>query len=151
MLSFSRIPNLTKLHQERIYDLWGIFLAHVLEVLGSPKSGLRDAALDAVGRAINGALARPAAAAAATADSQGLGGYGTSAESDSDAASGVEHMLLVALTALYTPDREVDVRLGVLRVALTVLQRHGVIAVQHLSHLSLLRHASSRACRVHQC
>lgn len=37
----------------------------------------------------------------------------------------MEHMLLVALTALYTDEREMDVRLGVLRVAINVLQRHG--------------------------
>lgn len=34
-------------------------------------------------------------------------------------------MLLVALTSLYTDEREADVRLGVLRVAINVLQRHG--------------------------
>lgn len=37
----------------------------------------------------------------------------------------MEHMLLVALTSLYTDEREKDVRLGVLRVAINVLQRHG--------------------------
>lgn len=37
----------------------------------------------------------------------------------------MEHMLLVALTSLYTDERETDVRLGVLRVAINVLQRHG--------------------------
>lgn len=50
------------------------------------------------------------------------------AEGDGSAAEaegGVEHMLLVALTALYTDERETDVRLGVLRVAINVLQRHG--------------------------
>ena len=45
--------------------------------------------------------------------------------SDLDAEGGVEHMLLVALTALYTDERETDVRLGVLHVAISVLQRHG--------------------------
>ena len=110
-------------NMSRIHDLWGIFLAHLLEVLGSPKAALRTAALDALGKAINGALAQPLAL-------DGLGGMPPTANTrlsqmDREAAVGVEHMLLVALTALYTPDREVDVRLGVLRVALTVLQRHG--------------------------
>jgi hypothetical protein len=109
----------------RIYDLWGIFLAHVLEVLASPKVALRAAAMDAVGKAINGALARPNLSPASPTGSRAFTEDVESASYDDDAAAGVEHMLLVALTALYTADREVDVRLGVLRVAITVLQRHG--------------------------
>eukprot|EP00775_Hariotina_reticulata_P011566 gene11566-11710_t len=37
----------------------------------------------------------------------------------------VEHMLLVALESVYKEEREPDVRMGLLRVALHVLQRHG--------------------------
>lgn len=40
-------------------------------------------------------------------------------------AADVEHMLLVALEGMYKEEREPDVRLGLLRVALHVLQRHG--------------------------
>jgi hypothetical protein len=40
-------------------------------------------------------------------------------------ADDVEHMLLVALESVYKEEREPDVRLGLLRVALHVLQRHG--------------------------
>ena len=46
-------------NMHRIYDLWGIFLSHVLEVLASAKAALRTAAMDAVGKAITGALDRP--------------------------------------------------------------------------------------------
>jgi hypothetical protein len=42
-----------------------------------------------------------------------------------DADGGVENMLLVALTSLYTDEREADVQLGVLRVTINVLERHG--------------------------
>ena len=36
-----------------------------------------------------------------------------------------EHMLMVALETLYKDASEVDVQLGILRVALQMLQRHG--------------------------
>ena len=48
--------------------------------------------------------------------------------STAEAEGGVENMLLVALTSLYTDEREADVRLGVLRVAINVLQRHGAVS-----------------------
>ncbi|KAG2443720.1 hypothetical protein HXX76_002066 [Chlamydomonas incerta] len=40
----------------RVQDLWGIFLAHVLEALGSGNAQVRTAALDALDRTITGAL-----------------------------------------------------------------------------------------------
>lgn len=43
-------------------------------------------------------------------------------------------MLLVALTSLYTDEREADVRLGVLRVTINVLQRHGKPLVHMLPY-----------------
>lgn len=36
-----------------------------------------------------------------------------------------EHMLLAALVELYTDARETDVRLGLLRITLQAMQRHG--------------------------
>lgn len=36
-----------------------------------------------------------------------------------------EHMLLMALESLYKDAEELDVRLGLLRVLLQILQRHG--------------------------
>jgi hypothetical protein len=47
----------------------------------------------------------------------------------SDSSGGVEHMLLVALEALHNDDREKDVRLGVLRVLLSILQVSRVTAI----------------------
>lgn len=91
----------------RIYDLWAVFLSHVLEVISDPKPPVRAAAVDALGRSIIGALATLPP--------------GSSTES----TGGLEHMLLVALEALYNDDREQDIRLGVLRVLLNVLQHHG--------------------------
>jgi hypothetical protein len=63
-----------------------------------------------------------AAAAAAAASAAGGGSRGQSTEGH---AADVEHMLLVALESVYREEREPDVRLGLLRVALHVLQRHG--------------------------
>ncbi len=39
--------------------------------------------------------------------------------------SAVEGMLLMAIEKLYKEDRELDVQMGLLRVVLQVLQRHG--------------------------
>jgi hypothetical protein len=44
----------------RIQNLWEIFLNHVLDVLQSTKAALRAAAVEAVGKAIVGILAKPA-------------------------------------------------------------------------------------------
>lgn len=48
-----------------------------------------------------------------------------SGQSTEGHAADVEHMLLVALEGMYKEEREPDVRQGLLRVALHVLQRHG--------------------------
>ncbi len=132
LFALSRMVDVLHYNMNRIYDLWGIFLSHVLEVLASPKPALRSAAMEAVGTAINGALAEPASPAEpASVDSNGAA---RNPESPDSFERGVEHMLLVALTALYTDDRDVDVRLGVLRVAITVLQRHGAFYSCHSAH-----------------
>lgn len=39
--------------------------------------------------------------------------------------SAIEAMLLMAVEKLYKEDRELDVQMGLLRVVLQVLQRHG--------------------------
>jgi hypothetical protein len=95
--------------------------SHVLEVMADPRPPVRAAAIEALGRAISGALASlpaaaagEAAAAAAAADER--------AASAADSTGGVEHMLLVALEALYSASVEPDVRSGVLRVLISVLQ-----------------------------
>ncbi len=136
LFALSRMVDVLHYNMNRIYDLWGIFLSHVLEVLASPKPALRSAAMEAVGTAINGALAEPASPAEpASVDSNGAA---RNPESSDSFERGVEHMLLVALTALYTDDRDMDVRLGVLRVAITVLQRHGALDSCHTCHATLL-------------
>ena len=123
LFALSRMVDVLHYNMNRIYDLWGIFLSHVLEVLASPKPALRNAAMEAVGTAINGALAEPASPAEPAAADNSAAALGR--DSADSFERGVEHMLLVALTALYSDDRDMDVRLGVLRVAITVLQRHG--------------------------
>lgn len=59
LYALERMVQVLHFNMHRIYDLWGIFLSHVLEVLASAKAALRTAAMDAVGKAINGALDRP--------------------------------------------------------------------------------------------
>lgn len=59
---------------------------------------------------------------------------GSSARLGNQDAGGVEHMLLVALESLYGQDRELDVRKGLLRVLLQVLQRHGTFNNQDCMH-----------------
>lgn len=52
---------------------------------------------------------------------------------ENDAANdwgATEHMLLMALESLYKDSEEVDVRLGLLRVLLQILQRHGTQSPQ---------------------
>lgn len=91
----------------------------MLEVINDPKPPVRAAAIEALGRAITGALG--SLPAVATSSSEEGGGGGTSRRG-SESSGGVEHMLLVALEALYNNNKERDVRLGVLRVLLNVLQ-----------------------------
>ncbi len=64
LYALERMVQVLHFNMGRIYDLWGIFLSHVLEVLASSKAALRTAAMDAVGKAITGALARPIPAGA---------------------------------------------------------------------------------------
>ncbi len=91
----------------RVYDLWGIFLSHVLELVADSKASIREAAVEALGRAITGTLTN----------------LNVSVEEES--TEGLEHMLLVALEALHNDDKEVDVQVGVLKVLSQVLQRNG--------------------------
>jgi hypothetical protein len=41
----------------RLHDLWFIFVEHIVEALGDPRSSIRGATLDALGKAVGGALA----------------------------------------------------------------------------------------------
>lgn len=51
--------------------------------------------------------------------------------------SAVEGMLLMAIEKLYKEDRELDVQMGLLRVVLQVLQRHGQSSHRLTTLLSL--------------
>ena len=104
--------------------------SHVLEVMNDPKPSVRAAAIEALGRAITGALGSlsPPQPSATAAGEQATGGPQQAQQlssASSDSTGGVEHMLLVALEALYNGDKERDVRSGVLRVLLNVLQVRG--------------------------
>ena len=112
--------------------------SHVLEVMNDPKPSVRAAAIEALGRAISGALGSlsPPQQSAAAAGEEAAGGpqqplahqqyqQQRLSSAASDSTGGVEHMLLVALEALYNGDKERDVRSGVLRVLLNVLQVTG--------------------------
>ncbi len=57
--------------------------------------------------------------------------------SSGDTPSAVEGMLLMAIEKLYKEDRELDVQMGLLRVVLQVLQRHGQSSGRLMSVLSL--------------
>ncbi len=50
---------------------------------------------------------------------------GDTSSSTEMSPSAVEGMLLMAIEKLYKEDRELDVQMGLLRVVLQVLQRHG--------------------------
>jgi hypothetical protein len=131
--------KLTTSNPKPSQDLWGIFLAHIVELLHSGVPQIRAAAIDALDRLLTGALGPAAAAAAAPAATapatppaaRGPSGAQPAAGAAAAAltAGGIEHMLLVALESVYKEEREPDVRQGLLRVALHVLQRHG----EHLS------------------
>lgn len=99
-----------------------------MEVMHSGNSLIRAAGLDALDRCLTGAIAapdlgqqQPAAVDAALSQQQQADG----SASGCGHAADVEHMLLVALEGMYKEEREPDVRLGLLRVTLHVLQRHG--------------------------
>ena len=128
----------------RLQDLWGVFLGHVVELLHSGSPQARAAAIDALDRLLAGALgpeaaALAAASAAAAADRRAFTASGggrpppptaasttaSSAAAPPPTSADLERMLLVALEAVYKEEREPDVRQGLLRAALHVLQRHG--------------------------
>ena len=138
MYALNRMVEVLLYNVHRIYDLWGIFLSHVLEVVDDTKRPVRAAAIDALGKAIIGALAvLPSANASSPSVLPSPGRLSTTTATAvipspvsastpaNESTGGLEHMLLVALEALHNDDREQDVRVGVLRVLLAVLQRHG--------------------------
>ena len=57
---------------QRIDQLWPIFLSHIIQLLGHPKTSIRNAATDALGKAVVGALSHVNALKSASADSKVL-------------------------------------------------------------------------------
>jgi len=90
---------------------------------------VRTAAIDALDRLLTGALGPSAAAAVQTAAAAERRLPGSPRAPQPLESGDIEHMLLVALESVYKEEREPDVRQGLLRVTLHVLQRHG----EHLS------------------
>jgi hypothetical protein len=135
MFALERMVEVLLFNIHRIYDLWGIFLSHVLEIVDDPKPLVRAAAIDALGQAIVGALGglstssnestNNSTTAAVNSSSISTTTSSTTSTTLVESTGGLEHMLLVALEALHNDERERDVRVGVLRVLLAVLQRHG--------------------------
>ncbi|KAL4423762.1 hypothetical protein ABPG75_001063 [Micractinium tetrahymenae] len=125
LFALNRMVEVLLYNIGRIYDLWAIFLSHVLEVINDPKPPVRATAIEALGRAIIGALGSLGPAPSGSGAAASAADPGAAAAAASESTGGVEHMLLVALEALYNADNERDVQAGVLRVLLNVLQRHG--------------------------
>ncbi|KAK9810126.1 hypothetical protein WJX72_005196 [[Myrmecia] bisecta] len=122
LYALGRMVETLLYNMHRIHDLWGIFLSHLVEVLDHNKASIRGAAIEALGKAVTGALHQILPTNDGPAARPGAGEGGAGAGEDGGA---VEHMLMVALEALYKDDQEQDVRMGILRVLLQVLQRHG--------------------------
>jgi hypothetical protein len=111
-LALNRMVQVLQYNVFRLYDLWGIFLSHIVEIIDDPSasSASRIASIDALGRVIIAAI-------------------GDGEVADAEVAGNQEHMLLAAIESLYDDHKSLrghpEVRLGVLRVVLAVLQRHG--------------------------
>lgn len=137
MSALYRMVDVFLANSFRAHDLWALFLSHVLELVQDPKSSVREAAIDALGKAINGTLANLHVSdrdrAGRGAGGKGAGGDGLCtvdvdkndvANVDAQQLQLLENMVLVALESLYN-DNERDVQLGVLKVLGQVLQRNG--------------------------
>ena len=55
---------------QRIDQLWPIFLSHIIQLLGHPKTSIRNAATDALGKAVVGALSHVNALKNSSSDSK---------------------------------------------------------------------------------
>ena len=122
MSALYRMVDVFLANSFRAHDLWAPFLSHVLELLQDSKPSIREAAIDALGKAITGTLAN--------LHSGGLEiGVSNNDNHIEDENASVqidrlENMVLVALESLHN-DRERDVQVGVLKVLAQVLQRNG--------------------------
>lgn len=51
-----RMVEVVLTNLQRIDQLWPIFLSHIIQLLGHPKTSIRTAATDSLGKAVVGAL-----------------------------------------------------------------------------------------------
>jgi hypothetical protein len=96
-----------------------------LELVQDSKPSIREAAVDALGKAITGTLANlHGGVDTINADGTITGETSVSVDTAAVQIDLLENMVLVALESLYN-DRERDVQVGVLKVLSQVLQRNG--------------------------
>ncbi len=57
LFALSRMVDVLLFNLSRVHDLWPILLDHIVELLSDSRAALRTAAVDALGRALTGALA----------------------------------------------------------------------------------------------
>lgn len=129
LFSLARMVDVLLYNLHRIHNLWPIFLDHLVELLSDGRPSVRAAATDAVGQAVGGALAHVTAGGKDVAEAspntmRAAAAAAAPFEAGEDGGA-AEHMLMVALETLFKDAAEVDVQLGLLRVVLQILQRHG--------------------------
>ena len=57
LFALGRMVEVLLANLHRLHDLWAIFLEHIVEALGDSRPGIRAASLEALSKAIGGALA----------------------------------------------------------------------------------------------
>ena len=57
LFALSRMVDVLLYNLTRVHDLWPLLLDHIVELLSDSKAPVRTAAVDALGRALTGALA----------------------------------------------------------------------------------------------
>lgn len=100
-----QMVNVLLKNLDRVHDLWAIFLAHVIEIINSSEPKAGPIAIDALDRALTGIIDECVK------------------NNETQEGADIEKMLLVALEALFADARQRTIRIGILRIALHVLQR----------------------------
>ncbi|KAK9868608.1 hypothetical protein WJX84_001848 [Apatococcus fuscideae] len=113
LFALGRMVETLLFNVSRIHSLWPTFLNHLMEVLGNQKVAVRIAGLDALAKSTSGILTRIIKAGPNDPEGQ-------------VDESAVENMLVASIESLYSEDDyEPDIRKGLLRIILQILQRHG--------------------------
>lgn len=71
LFALGRMVEVLLVNLHRLHDLWPVFLAHVVELLGDTRPVIRAACLDALTRAVGGALASVVPSSGARSAAQG--------------------------------------------------------------------------------